>query len=216
MNPMIKKILHAGVPVPGVIRPIIRGLYRGGVLVAEMLRWLYGSLVVAPVVKSIAEGADSLRVERIPYIRGRGRIVLGSHVYVSGKVGIAFSRHVSSVPEFRVGDRTFIGHMCAFGVAEAITIGNDCLIGSGVRIQDNDGHSLDSSLRRAGHPVDAAGIKRVTIDDNVWIAPGSTILKGVKIGRNSVVGACSVVTKDVPPDSLVAGNPAKVIRTIAN
>jgi acetyltransferase-like isoleucine patch superfamily enzyme len=70
---------------------------------------------------------------------------------------------------------------------------------------------MESSQRRA-----SVIAKPIVIERNVWIAAGATIIGGVTIGENSVVAAGSVVTKDVPPNTLVGGNPARVIRSIAD
>jgi len=72
------------------------------------------------------------------------------------------------------------------------------------------GHPIEPSQRRAGVIA-----KPIVIGRNVWIAAGATIIGGVTVGENSVVAAGSVVTRDVPPNSLVGGNPARVIRSIA-
>ena len=95
------------------------------------------------------------------------------------------------------------------------------LDGNTVRIGDNVWIAPNVSILAAGHPLDVAdrlaGFEYafpVTIGDNVWIGGGVTIIGGVTIGRNAVVAAGSVVIRDVPPDALVAGNPARVVRTI--
>lgn len=86
-----------------------------------------------------------------------------------------------------------------------IIIDDDVMIASGVRLISNN-HDLDNRMVLTCKPVH---IKR-----NCWIGAGATILRGITIGENSVVGAGSVVTKDVPDNVIVAGNPAKIIRTI--
>lgn len=209
-----RKMFHGGLPVPGFLRPLVRLFYYLGVGAAETLRVLYAWLIVVPVMRSVASGGRGLRIERIPYVRGRGRIKIGSDVYISGKIDISFSSHAVQVPELCIGDRTFIGHQCSFSSAGKITIGNDCLIANGVRIQDNDGHPLDADRRRAGEPVSPEDVQPVIVEDGVWIAPRATILKGVTVGENSVIGAGSVVTKDVPPNIVAAGNPARKIKSI--
>ena len=90
-----------------------------------------------------------------------------------------------------------------------IDIADDVMIGSNVSIITS-GHPIEPLQRRAG--VTAAPI---VIERNVWIAAGVTIIGGVTVGENSVVAAGSVVTQDVPPNTLVGGNPARVIRSIA-
>lgn len=90
---------------------------------------------------------------------------------------------------------------------EKISIGDQCAIGRNVMIMDFDAHDItyaDGSTNCITKPV--------VIEDHVWIGVGSTILKGVTIGKGSIVGAGSVVTKDVPPNTIVAGNPARVIK----
>ncbi len=84
------------------------------------------------------------------------------------------------------------------------------MIGPNVSIITS-GHPIKPSQRRA-----FVVARPIVIEKNVWIAAGATIIGGVTVGENSVVAAASVVTKDVPPNTLVAGNPASVIRTIGD
>jgi len=216
---MIKKLvlgtLSAGLPCPLPVRITIRLIYKLGVLLAETWRFVFKLLIVEPVFRSVAEQVGArLRIERIPYIRGRGRIIVGSDVYISGKIAIGFSSHGSSMPEFIVGDKSFIGDECAFNAADHIRIGKECLIGGQTRIQDHDGHPIDADRRRRGDKLGPAEIGGVVIGDGVWIAPRTIILKGVQIGENTVIGAGSVVVGDIPADSVAAGNPARVIKKL--
>lgn len=101
-----------------------------------------------------------------------------------------------------------------FSSRNGIKIGNNVLMGGNVRIYDHDYHAWDYRFRRRGM-IEHPHIKtaRVLIDDDVFIGTNSIILKGVCIGARSVIGAGSVVAlKEIPPDSLVAGNPAKIIK----
>ncbi len=112
--------------------------------------------------------------------------------------------------EIRVGHRVFINQNCTLYDLAEINIGDDVMIGPNVSII-TEGHPVAPSQRRAyvvGKPI--------VIERNVWIAAGATIIGGVTVGENSVVGAGSVVTKDVPPNTLVGGNPARVIRSIGD
>lgn len=215
---MIKCVLAWGWPVPGILRPVIHAMYRVGVVVAEICRVSWKWLVVEPVFRSVATVGSRLRIERIPYMRGKGRIVVGSNACISGKINIRFANRKDGekLPELVVGDNVFIGNNCAFIITERISIGSNCLIGMDTRMQDSDGHILDPVRRHAGEKCNGREtICPVIIEDDVWIAPRSTILKGVRIGRNAVVGVGSVVTKDVPLGTLVAGNPARVIKTVS-
>ncbi len=91
-----------------------------------------------------------------------------------------------------------------------LDIADDVMIGPNVSIITS-GHPIEPSERRTF----AIG-KPIVIERNVWIAAGATIIGGVTVGENSVVAAGSVVTRDVPPSTLVGGNPARVIRSIGD
>ncbi len=112
--------------------------------------------------------------------------------------------------EIRVGQNVFVNQNCTFYDLGGLVIADDVMIGPNVSIITT-GHPLEPSQRRG-----ATIGKRIVIEKNVWIAAGATIIGGVTVGENSVVAAGSVVTKDVPPNALVGGNPAKVIRSIGD
>jgi acetyltransferase-like isoleucine patch superfamily enzyme len=110
-----------------------------------------------------------------------------------------------------IGDRVGVSGS-TISAARSVTIGNDVLIGSGCVITDSDAHPLRYSDRR-DHTL--TGTAPVTIGDGAFIGARCIILKGVTIGRESVIGAGSVVTKDVPPQVVAAGNPAVVVKSLA-
>jgi acetyltransferase-like isoleucine patch superfamily enzyme len=93
-----------------------------------------------------------------------------------------------------------------------VTIGDNCLFGPGSVILDNDSHntSIDPIIRRKGKISE----RPVIIGNNVWVGMRSIIMKGVRIGDNSIIAAGSIVTKDVPSCQLFGGNPAKFIRSL--
>lgn len=104
-----------------------------------------------------------------------------------------------------------IGPGCGFSgsviaAAKSISLGRNVRCGANTLITDSDWHAGDA---RTG--ADAP----VTIGDNVWLGYGVKVLKGVTIGENSLIGACSVVTKDIPANVVAAGNPCKVIKSIS-
>jgi len=115
-------------------------------------------------------------------------------------------------PVLTIGDGTYIHSYFHCGAAEKVTIGKNVLIAGRVYISDHDHKYDDSEL-----PMGWKGkliTKPVTIEDEVWLGEGCAVLKGVTIGKRAVVGANAVVTKDVPPYTVVAGVPARVIRKI--
>lgn len=212
----IVRLLHSDLPQPAALKPLWRLAYRVGVYASEGVSLLYKWLVVSPVMRALCDDVGpGLRIERIPYIRGSGRIVIGRGVYLSGKINIGLSGSSPSVtPTLRIGDGTFVGHECSFNLRHGIHIGNECLLAGGIVVQDHDGHPLDAVRRRAGEPAPESEVAAVSIADGAWIGRRSIILKGVSIGENAVVGAGSLVTRDVPANTVVAGNPARVIKTL--
>lgn len=110
--------------------------------------------------------------------------------------------------EIRVGRNVFVNQNCTFYDLGGLDIADDVMIGPNVSIITT-GHPVDPSQRRSttiGKPI--------VIERNVWIAAGAIIVGGVTVGENSVVAAGSVVTRDVPANTLVGGNPARAIRSI--
>jgi len=108
-----------------------------------------------------------------------------------------------------------IGDNCGFsavviGAKESIRIGNDVMTGANVLITDFDWHALNPGDRKHGVPES----RPIVIEDNVFIGYASTVLKGVTIGKNSVIGANSVVARDIPANVIAAGNPCKVIKPL--
>ncbi|WP_322975331.1 acyltransferase [Aporhodopirellula aestuarii] len=185
------------------------------VLMRESWLWAMRVIWSEPLFRSQCESVGArFQMEQLPYIVGRGRILIGCGVRLSGKSSFAFSsKHGGAT--LVIGDRCFLGHNCAVTVAKEIIIGKDCLIAGGVRITDFDGHPLDADDRRTGQPAPIDAVRPVVIGDDVWIGHGAVILKGVRIGNRSVIGARAVVTRDVPEDCVVAGNPARVVKSLS-
>jgi acetyltransferase-like isoleucine patch superfamily enzyme len=108
-----------------------------------------------------------------------------------------------------LGKRIFINAGCRFQDQGGVIIGDDCLIGHNVVIATLN-HDLSPDRRADMHPAP------VVIGRNVWIGSNATVLAGVTIGDNAVVAAASVVTKDVPANTIVVGSPARVVRSVTD
>ncbi len=109
-----------------------------------------------------------------------------------------------------LGNNVYMNFGCVILDCAKVIIGNDVYFGPNVQVY-TAGHPLDPAVRKNWGPEFA---KPITIKDDVWIGGNAIIVPGVTIGNGSVIGAGSVVTKDVPPFTVVAGNPAKVIRRL--
>lgn len=161
-------------------------------------------------------GSKLYRTARIYNMsRTRDTIRIGARTMVRGELTV-----------FAHGGRIEIGHSCYIGEGTrlwsgaSIIVGNHVLIAHGVTVMDNLTHPIDFLARRRhfdaiygmGHPNDIdLDDRTIQIGDDAWICAHAIILRGVKIGARSIVAAGAVVTKDVADDTIVAGNPAKLI-----
>src|SRR5439155_18802205 len=123
---------------------------------------------------------------------------------------------VESNAELIIGDRVSLNYRGVLSVAKSVRIGDDTLIAGDVAIFDNTNHPVSPARRFARAGITSAEVAPVVIGRNVWIGIHCIIMRGVTIGDNSVVAAGSVVTKSVPPHTLVAGNPAAPIRELTD
>ena len=108
-----------------------------------------------------------------------------------------------------IGDHVYLNYLCTILDCNEVHIGHHVMIGPVVQIY-TVAHHLQAEARIQGWEV----AKPIVIEDNVWLGGGAILLPGVRIGRNAVVGAGAVVTRSVPANTVVAGNPARVIREI--
>lgn len=156
---------------------------------------------------------DFRRIRALP----GARLSIGGRSIVHAR--ILFDRDGASVD---IGARTFIG-ASRIVVARSVSVGADVLISWGVTIVDHDSHAMDFEVRKNDVAEWYFGRKSwkgvaaapVRILDSAWIGFDAVILKGVTVGEGAIVAARAVVTRDVAPWTVVAGNPARVIRTLS-
>lgn len=168
---------------------------------------------------SIEPGAVIHDTARISNNTGtRGAISIGRFTHVKGEL-LTFA-HGGAIS---VGEYCYIGESTRIWSARSIRIGNRVLIAHNVTILDSLTHPIGAKARHEhfkhiitdGHPdrIDL-GERVVDIGDDVWIGCMSIVLRGVSLGQGAIVGAGSVVTENVPPWTLAAGNPARIIREL--
>lgn len=176
----------------------------GGVLKRANYVWGY---LKAPLVLIVMAGVwapGSLFVGRVPRLRVSGRLTIGNRFRTRSAI---FRPFISVAPRgtLSVGDHVSINQGVCIHAERSVTIGSRVSIGDCVRIYDTSFHPVA--------PGEETHTAPVAIGDDVWIAAGATVLAGVSIGRGAVVATGSVVTRDVPAGAVVAGAPARVVRT---
>jgi maltose O-acetyltransferase len=149
-------------------------------------------------------------------LSGRGKIQFGNN-FQNGVTAAHFTystyNYILSLEEDSeviIGDNVVMANGASIQAVSKITLEDNVMIGINCFLVDTDGHDLDPDKRMTGIPKTG----QITIKKNVVIYYNSVVFKGVTIGENSVIGACSVVTKDIPPNVFAAGNPARVIRNL--
>jgi acetyltransferase-like isoleucine patch superfamily enzyme len=160
--------------------------------------------------------ADVINLQNNP-----SRIIIGSNTHIRGKLLI-----FAYGGEITIGENTYVGENSYIWSGEKIQIGNNVLISHNVNIIDSNTHEIDSfersegfkNLIKIGQPKNKGSIitASIIIDEYAWINFNAIILKGVTIGKGAIVAAGAVVTKDVPPFTMVAGNPAQIIKNLSN
>lgn len=177
------------------------------------------------------EYGANMNVRNKIYIIGPGKIRIGKNfTYSSGDNINSVSRNLrggmhtmTDEAVIEIGDNVGISASCIRSMVR-VKIGNNVQIGADCLIMDTDSHPLDYTKRRYDyeHSIHRDSYFQdipkapITIDDDVWIGARCIILKGVHIGARSIVAAGSIVTKDVPTDCIVGGNPCRVIKSLYN
>jgi acetyltransferase-like isoleucine patch superfamily enzyme len=163
------------------------------------------------------QGVRVLPSGRIANPQGRREAIsIGRNSWIAGEL-LVFA-HAGCI---RVGEFCYVGDHTRVWSAAEVSIGHRVFVAHGVNIHDNDAHSTSAQVRHrhfrelatSGMASFVEDIARapVAIEDDAWVGFNSTILKGTRVGRGAIVGACSLVTRDVAPFAIVAGNPAVVI-----
>lgn len=210
-----KAILTFQMPIPRALDPIFSLIRFLQILKYETEQKISVVCLGFPILRTMCVSiGERLEMEGFPYITGPVKVYIGDDVRLSGSFAVSSGR-IFDNPEFRIGNRTFIGAGCVFSVAKSITVGDDVLIAGGCSVSDYSAHPLDPDKRIAGGQVDPEDVRPVRIENKAWLGRGATILPGVTIGEGAVVGAATVVTKDVPPGHICVGNPGRLLsRTV--
>jgi acetyltransferase-like isoleucine patch superfamily enzyme len=190
--------------------------------VPTLLQWLMETHRARLCLSRVA-AADGARFSASGVVRNptgdTGRIRLGRHVLVEGELAV----HEYG-GRIEIGEYSYVGVSTRVWSGESVKIGRYVLLAHNVHVTDTNVHQL-SALERAEHvirtdvhgqPFLKGSIKTgpIEIGDHAWLNFGVGVLRGVKIGEGAIIGACSLVTRDVPPYTLAVGHPAYVIREL--
>ena len=163
-----------------------------------------------PLFKARCEQVGkNLHLWFLPHVTGPARIYVGDDVKIFGHVSVMSGGQYN--PRLEIGNGVNLGHNVTITVNKEVVIEDECNIASGVRIVDSDAHPRNTEDRVKGLPPPPDEIKPVRICRRAWLSADCMIMKGVTVGEGAVVGAGSIVVTDVPPYSIVMGNPARVV-----
>lgn len=162
----------------------------------------FGEVVNRTIRLCVEMNATATDVDQV---RNRLSAIIGTEVDESTTVFPPFYTNFGRF--ISLGKNVFINHNCSFLDIGGITIEDDVQIGPSVNLT-SENHPLDPTDRKTVLP------KQITIKRNAWVGAGATILPGVTVGENAIVAAGAVVSRDVPPNTVVAGVPAKVVKTL--
>jgi acetyltransferase-like isoleucine patch superfamily enzyme len=187
-------------PDPNVLRWRMSMSLRYG----SQLPWVRAGLLVALLKRGVYARKPSYG-NAYKMLR-EGRLIIGRYTFLEAGVTIQ-----SAEGKIAIGQRAYLSRGVTVGAVGLVEIGDFALIGPGSYVTDADHRFSDHTVPVADQGMSSKG--PTVIEDNVWLGANAVVTSGVRIGRHSVIGANSVVTRDIPPFSVAAGIPAKVVST---
>lgn len=188
--------------------------------ILKEIRALYFKVINTLIMKkNNVEYKENIKINGIVSISNQGKISFGNNLRINSGIkynpiggNTKLSIHIGKDAKLTIGNNCAMSNV-AFCCKKEINIKNNVYIGGDCRIYDTDFHSIKLENRIQSNDPDIR-TERVVIEDGAFIGASCIILKGVRIGQNSVIGAGSVIARDVPPNQVWAGNPAKYIKNI--
>ena len=159
-------------------------------------------------LRSATSLGPRVRVYGRPYVSNEGTLRIGNRVRLFSRIA-TLEIGIGSGGVLEIGDNVLVNSGTSFGATKLVRIGSGCNIGPHCMLIDSAFHELAPTKRNS-----VPESMPVILEENVWLAARVIVLPGVTIGANSVIGAGSVVTRDIPANVLAAGVPAKVIRPL--
>jgi acetyltransferase-like isoleucine patch superfamily enzyme len=199
-----------------VFRPLAALLYAERDLRRELLPIFLKIIYREPLLRYRCEHVGRrLQIHgQLPLIYGEGRIRIGDDVHIGSRGTWTVGFKHSTDAELIIGNHVHIGFHNTFTVARSLRIGDHTIMAPDVQIFDNPTHPTSPKARLRNDAFDMDEARPVVIGSNVWLGSGAMIMRGVTIGDGAIVAASSIVTRSVPAATLVAGTPARVIRSL--
>ena len=147
---------------------------------------------------------------KLPFV-DNCQLVLGSRWRINARTTFQGARNAPGKARIEIGDGTYLGSRVVLRAGLGIRLGRYVTVAANVVLSSDPGHPLDPVARRT-QAAPLADLRQLVVENDVWIAEGATLLGGITVGEGAIVGAHAVVTKDVPPRTVVAGNPARVVK----
>lgn len=207
-----------------MIKRILIGLFQRYIS-SELIENKIQSLHIARCESSVIKNKNSVFYATAKVSNAQGvkeKIAIGESTHIYGELLVFGYGGIITI-----GSYSFIGQNTKIWSGDSVSIGDHVFISHNCNVVDTDSHEIDYLERKESHLYrlknklttnQKRNIKTapVIIEDHVWISFNVIILKGVRIGKGAIIAAGSVVTKDIPPFSLVAGNPGVIIKNIGN
>ncbi len=180
-------------------------------IITKTVSYFFNQIAHLYFRKKIIFGSNTLFYYPFFAIAKRGRIIIGNNCKLNCYLVVDGDGLI------KIGNNCSIGKNTSIRSSKSIEMGNHVLISAEVIVLDNNSHSLDYLERRkdidfSRYGYKTAQSKSILIGNDVWVGRRALILKGVRIGDRSIIAAGSVVTKDVPEDCVMAGNPAIIVK----
>lgn len=204
------------VEIPNVyfINKIYKFLFVTISLLKKIIFSVWHFAIIKPTFQSLSNKVGhSLSIEsKTPQVWNNPIINIGNSVTISGHTSFFGCPFITENSIINIGDNSYIGYATTIAIGEKISIGKNVKIAANCFLAGYYGHPTDATDRSLNKKE--TNIKEIIIEDNVWIGTNSKIMKNIKIGKNSIISAGSVVIKDVPENVIVAGNPAKIVKKL--
>ncbi|MEL7485909.1 MAG: acyltransferase [Pseudomonadota bacterium] len=180
---------------------------------SELWRGLYWTPLFRARLGGSGEGLH-LAGKGMPLVTGPLDINVGKRCRFSTAITISGRAASRSTPQLVVGDNVGVGWQTTIAVGRRVVLGDNVRIAGRAFLAGYPGHPLDAADRAAGMPCTEDQIGDIILNNDVWLGTGCIISSGVEIGEGAVIAAGSIVTRDIPPFTLAAGAPARVVRSL--